>query len=161
MGSLHRHASNPTPVLTPEELQAQADSFGWFHSIALGRGARTKGLSELAFGTDQLPDFAGKTVFDIGAWDGYYSFLAERQGASRVVAVDHYAWGVDFGARGGYWYDRLPNGPLPARPLAGPGCCRAPGPPRPARFRFPRLAPRLEGGADTGRLRHHGPRRAR
>ena len=113
MGSLHRHASNPTPVLTPEELQAQADSFGWFHSIDLGRGVRTKGLSELAFGTDQLPDFAGKTVLDIGAWDGYYSFLAERQGAARVVALDHYAWGVDFVARGQYWAECAARGVLP------------------------------------------------
>ena len=47
----------------------------------------------------QLPDFRGRSVLDIGAWDGYYSFLAERRGASRVVALDHYAWGVDFTAR--------------------------------------------------------------
>ena len=37
---------------------------------------------------------------DIGAWDGRFSFLAEKAGAARVVALDHYAWGVDFDARG-------------------------------------------------------------
>ena len=100
-------------MLTPAELQAQADSFGWFHSIDLGRGVRTKGLSELALRTDQLPDLAGKSVLDIGAWDGYYSFLAERQGASRVVALDHYAWGVDFVARGRYWDECAARGVLP------------------------------------------------
>ncbi|HEY3942092.1 MAG TPA: DUF1698 domain-containing protein [Acidimicrobiales bacterium] len=101
------------PVVSPEELQAEADSFAWFHSIDLGRGVRTKGLSELAFGVDKFPDFAGKSVLDIGAWDGYYSFLAEREGAARVVALDHYAWGIDFAARGAYWADCAARGVLP------------------------------------------------
>jgi tRNA (mo5U34)-methyltransferase len=35
-------------------------------------------------------------VLDIGAWDGYYTFLAEKAGASRVVALDHYAWSINF-----------------------------------------------------------------
>jgi tRNA (mo5U34)-methyltransferase len=96
-----------------EELQAQVDSMLWFHSIDLGQGVKTKGLSELALGPDVLPDFAGKSVLDIGAWDGYYSYLAERAGAARVVALDHYAWGVDFGARGEYWTECFANGTLP------------------------------------------------
>jgi len=33
--------------------------------------------------------FAGRSVLDVGAFDGFYSFLAERRGASRVVAVDN------------------------------------------------------------------------
>ena len=52
-------------------------------------------------------------MLDIGAWDGYYSFEAERRGASRVVALDHYAWGVDFGARGAYWNECMAQGVLP------------------------------------------------
>ncbi len=41
----------------------------------------------------QLPDdLRGKTVLDIGAWDGFFSFEAERRGAARVVAVEWYAW---------------------------------------------------------------------
>ena len=35
-----------------------------------------------------LPDLTGKTVLDIGAWDGYFSFEFERRGARRVLAVD-------------------------------------------------------------------------
>jgi tRNA (mo5U34)-methyltransferase len=31
--------------------------------------------------------FAGRSVLDVGAFDGFYSFLAERRGARRVVAV--------------------------------------------------------------------------
>src|SRR5215212_3755329 len=35
---------------------------------------------------------AGQSVLDIGAWDGFFSFEAERRGASRVVAADYYSW---------------------------------------------------------------------
>jgi tRNA (mo5U34)-methyltransferase len=104
----------PSPdELSPDELQRGADALAWFHSIDLGRGVSTKGLSLLAFSPDQLPDFTGRTVLDIGAWDGYYSFLAERHGAARVVALDHYAWGVDLVARGEYWAQCAAQGILP------------------------------------------------
>src|SRR5262245_8319886 len=33
-------------------------------------------------------DFRGKTVLDIGCWDGYWSFYAERRGARSVLASD-------------------------------------------------------------------------
>ena len=33
--------------------------------------------------------FAGRSVLDVGAFDGFYSFLAEARGARRVVAVDN------------------------------------------------------------------------
>ena len=33
--------------------------------------------------------FAGRSVLDVGAFDGFYSFLAEVRGARRVVAVDN------------------------------------------------------------------------
>jgi len=34
----------------------------------------------------------GKSVLDIGAYDGFFSFEAERRGARRVVATDQYCW---------------------------------------------------------------------
>lgn len=34
----------------------------------------------------------GKSVLDVGAWDGYFSFAAERMGAARVVALDSFVW---------------------------------------------------------------------
>src|SRR5258705_1101822 len=66
-----------------------------------------------AVAVPQLPAFAGRTVLDVGAWDGYYSFLAERAGAARVVALDHYAWGVDVPARDRYWQQCREHGVLP------------------------------------------------
>ncbi len=97
------------------QLQAEVDSFAWYHTIDLGHGVVTKGHSVMAeMLTDaHLPDLRGRSVLDIGAWDGYYSFLAERRGASRVVALDHYAWGVDIDARSQYWNDCLARGELP------------------------------------------------
>ena len=88
------------PMTSPAELQAQADAIGWYHTIDLGNGVVTKGISVQETGPSVLPDVSGRSVLDIGAWDGKFSFLAEKAGATRVVALDHYAWGVDFVARG-------------------------------------------------------------
>jgi tRNA (mo5U34)-methyltransferase len=86
------------------EQNATADAAGlrevvasrtWFHTIDLGNGVITPGQkdtrTELAH--LRLPaELTGRTVLDIGAYDGFYSFEAERRGASRVVAADHWAW---------------------------------------------------------------------
>jgi tRNA (mo5U34)-methyltransferase len=95
-----------------EDLQTRADRIPWFHSIDLGHGVRTRG-TPYNITEEQFPDFRGRTTLDIGAWDGKYSFLAERLGATRVVALDHYAWGVDMVARGRYWTDCHDAGTLP------------------------------------------------
>ena len=100
-------------VKAAEDLQARADAHGWMHTIDLGNGVVTKGHGVHWHGPETFPNFAGRSVLDIGAWDGYYSFLAERHGASRVVALDHYAWGVDVNARNDYWAECLATGTLP------------------------------------------------
>ena len=65
----------------------------WFHTIDLGDGVVTPGrvtcMSATQLGID---DLSGKTVLDIGAWDGFYSFLCERHGAKRVLATDSVVW---------------------------------------------------------------------
>jgi tRNA (mo5U34)-methyltransferase len=73
----------------------------WFHSIDFGEGVVSPGvksadLLRAELHALRLPDLTGKTVLDIGAWDGFYTFAAERAGAARVVALDHYAWSLDF-----------------------------------------------------------------
>lgn len=72
----------------------------WFHSIDLGGGVVTPGRKtadrlEAEWRALDVPDLRGKTVLDVGAWDGWFSFRAEQEGAARVVALDHYAWSVD------------------------------------------------------------------
>jgi tRNA (mo5U34)-methyltransferase len=100
-------------MLLSDEDQRQMESIAWFHSIDLGNGVVTPGASEFQIPEDRFPSFAGCSVLDVGAWDGYYSFLAERLGARRVVALDHYAWGVDIEARGEYWTECAARGTLP------------------------------------------------
>jgi len=76
-------------------LQAKVDALRWFHTIDLGHGVVTKGAdnSPDRLVRIQMPaDLAGRSVLDVGAWDGFYSFEAERRRAARVVAADHYAW---------------------------------------------------------------------
>lgn len=69
----------------------------------------------------QLPSVEGKTVLDIGAWDGYFSFEAERRGASRVVALDHYVWALDLEGWERHQTERRTEGtpPLPAHEVPG------------------------------------------
>jgi len=83
-----------------EQLEEMARSASWFHSIDLGNGVVTKGIKSAAqleheLQAFRLPDVRDKTVLDIGAWDGYFSFAAERLGAKHVLALDHYAWSLD------------------------------------------------------------------
>ncbi len=105
--------ASTSPSTSTEAIRRRVDSLGWYHSIDVGHGVVTNGLSRSGTVDAVMPDLEGKSVLDIGAWDGYYSFLAERRGASRVVALDHYAWGVDFGAREAYWRECAAAGRLP------------------------------------------------
>src|SRR5437588_10228091 len=88
----------------PQRLvEAVAQVPVWWHSIDLGDGVVTPGHKSPTMLDDEwqslnLPDLCGKSVLDIGAWDGFFSFAAERAGAARVVALDHYAWSLDLGA---------------------------------------------------------------
>jgi tRNA (mo5U34)-methyltransferase len=72
----------------------------WWHSIDLGSGVVTPGIKtpemlRAELESLRLPDLRGKSVLDIGAWDGFYSFEAERRGARRVVSLDHFVWSID------------------------------------------------------------------
>jgi tRNA (mo5U34)-methyltransferase len=79
-------------------LQQRIDQILWYHDLDFPNGleARAKDPNPEAHRKlwgwmrselDKI-DFAGKTVLDIGCWDGYWSFYAERRGASRVLATD-------------------------------------------------------------------------
>jgi tRNA (mo5U34)-methyltransferase len=64
----------------------------WFHRIELAPGVFTPGPDDTPRKAEliQFPaDLRGKTVLDIGAYDGYFSFEAEKRGAAYVLAYDH------------------------------------------------------------------------
>jgi tRNA (mo5U34)-methyltransferase len=88
-----------------EALKGQVEEIRWFHKIDLGGGIVTRGVdnSPVRLQAIRMPDdLSGQSVLDVGAWDGYYSFEAERRHASRVVATDSYAWhGVGWGTGNG------------------------------------------------------------
>jgi tRNA (mo5U34)-methyltransferase len=79
----------------------------WWHQIELPDGSVTPGADRSAEKLEwlHLPDLTGKSVLDVGAYDGYFSFAAERLGASRVVALDTYAWRRP-GGKDGFEYAR-------------------------------------------------------
>ena len=59
------------------------DSVGyWFHSVDVGQDTVTPGqkpaeILDAEWQQMRLPPLAGKTVLDIGAWDGFFSFRSE------------------------------------------------------------------------------------
>ncbi len=74
------------------------DTF-WWHSFDINGqvtpGRKSEALLEAEWAAMRMPDLTGKTVLDIGCWDGWFSFKAEREGAERVVAMDYYVWSID------------------------------------------------------------------
>ena len=81
-------------------VQARIDSISWYHEFDFGNGMRARSATPTPLVDDhrrlwrfieqQLDTvaFQGKSVLDIGCWDGYWSFYAERRGAASVLATD-------------------------------------------------------------------------
>ena len=88
------------------DLRTRAEALRWYHTIDLGHGVVTQGVddSPIRLARLDLPaSFTGQTVLDVGAWDGFFSFEAERRGAARVVAADYYSWhGGGWGSKAGF-----------------------------------------------------------
>jgi tRNA (mo5U34)-methyltransferase len=80
-------------ILSEEELKEMA-AINWWHSVPVGWDAQ-KNLLHTAgkapsydhreFGIPD--DLTGKSVLDIGAWDGYFTWTCERLGAD-VTSID-------------------------------------------------------------------------
>lgn len=78
-----------------ERLRSEIAGRRWFHTFDLGDGMRTPGyddtLTKLAH--LHLPaDLSGRSVLDIGAYDGFFAIECARRGAARVMAADRWAW---------------------------------------------------------------------
>jgi len=75
---------------------------GWYHSFELPDGTAIEGVLSIEKQKERYgrfpipPDLGGRRVLDIGAWDGWFAFEAERRGAA-VTAIDcvdipHFRW---------------------------------------------------------------------
>jgi|SRR5689334_10255674 len=92
------------------ETELNPAGIRWFHSFRLPDGTQINGrvaLGDLKRKADAVfsEPVAGRSVLDIGAWDGYYAFEAERRGARDVLATDHFCWsGPGWGTKAGFDY---------------------------------------------------------
>ena len=78
-----------------KQLRGEVSALSWFHRIDLGHGVTTPGIDNTPSKIRKMhipKRLEGKTVIDIGAWNGAYSFECERRGAKRVLATDWYCW---------------------------------------------------------------------
>jgi len=74
----------------PPEMIEKIDDRRWFHAIELVPGCYSPGdcFPDLHFiEYPQTQDLTNKKVLDIGAWDGGYTFMAEKRGG-QVTAYD-------------------------------------------------------------------------
>jgi len=80
--------------INENDLADKINDIAWYHQFEFGNGLVTKTILDLReineANTRFLDnvDFRGKTVLDVGCWDGYWSFFAERKGAAYVLAID-------------------------------------------------------------------------
>jgi tRNA (mo5U34)-methyltransferase len=92
------------------ELRQGVRQISWYHSIDLGKGVVTPGVFRTSDTLRRLRlprDLSESTVLDVGAWDGFYSFEAERRGARRVLATDWFCWGgPGWGTKEGFDFAR-------------------------------------------------------
>jgi tRNA (mo5U34)-methyltransferase len=86
-------------------LDEKIGSIKWFHKMTLA-GLTTDGEYEPHRTLKRLGlprNLQGHAVLDVGTWDGFYAFEAERRGAARVTATDSYCWnGAGWGTREGF-----------------------------------------------------------
>lgn len=91
------------------QTQARIDAITWYHEFDFGNGLKARSTTDdvdyhrqvwsfIERNLDKV-DFRDKTVLDIGCWDGYWSFYAERQGARSVLATDDHSqnWSLNEG----------------------------------------------------------------
>jgi tRNA (mo5U34)-methyltransferase len=93
-------AHHPSGI-TEAQFRARTAGAPIWHSIDLGDvfiegNRKTSSILLEEHRRAHFPDFRGKSVLDIGAFGGWYSFEAERRGASEVVALDYHSWAIDW-----------------------------------------------------------------
>jgi tRNA (mo5U34)-methyltransferase len=97
--------------MSQRQLQDQIDGIHWYHEFDFGQGLYARSSTPdvvahrriwglISRQLDRL-DWRGRSVLDIGCWDGYWSFDAERRGAGSVLASDDVSqnWAAGAGLR--------------------------------------------------------------
>ncbi len=86
-------AGNQDVTLQTQQQVRNLQESGWYHSMDWPTGDFTEGLQSLETQRQRLSrfsipaDLTGKSVLDIGAWDGWFGFELERRGA-KLTAID-------------------------------------------------------------------------
>lgn len=109
---------NPDTAHIAEVMAAYEANFGsfaktdavvkWFHSMPMPDGKVTDGVRPIDVLRREADcifrmGMEGKSLLDIGAWDGFFSFEAERRGAADILSTDHFCWsGPGWGTKAGY-----------------------------------------------------------
>ena len=95
LGAPEREVADLLPIEAPPDRArgALSEVPFWFHTFALNRAEDIYAPGSARDHRYRVPaipdDFTGLRVLDVGTFDGFYAFLAERRGARRVVAVDN------------------------------------------------------------------------
>lgn len=79
--------------MVAEEIEQLINSKEWYHIIEVAPGVLTPGRYDPRSVLDVMgfpKDFTGKTVLDVGTFDGFFAFEAVRRGAKRVLAMDRH-----------------------------------------------------------------------
>src|SRR6266542_6354613 len=88
------------------KLASEVAKISWYHTFNFGNGIVTSGRDDSYKRIPMLrlpEDLSGMSVLDIGSWDGFFSFEAERRGARRVLATDSFCWdGGGWGTKAGF-----------------------------------------------------------
>lgn len=88
----------PKTPLSNSALLNRIKQISWFHSIPLRPGITTYGAkNEAALAAEEQAilgglDLRGRSVLDVEARNGHFSFAARRRGAARVLATNGLAW---------------------------------------------------------------------
>jgi tRNA (mo5U34)-methyltransferase len=67
----------------------------WFHQFSFSNGLRTPGKDPSLKKLHHLclpSSLQGKTIIDVGAYEGFFSFHCEARGAGLVLATDRFVW---------------------------------------------------------------------
>ena len=89
-----KYAPSFKTSFSDDEVKKMFDSVDWwYHSFKIGNVENTNTKSSLNYQmwiSQIIPtDLNGMKILDIGANDGFYSFLCESRGAKRILAVDN------------------------------------------------------------------------